>query len=598
MKSYSEDIIKEIQMRADLVEIVSEYVSLKKRGDEYVGLCPFHSEKTPSFSVNPSKQLFYCFGCGTGGNVYTFLMKKENLSFPESVRYLADRYGINLLPEIDEKVSKAFKAKRRLLYVNRRIANFYTYNLFNTAKGKRALKYLKKRGINYDTIKTFSIGYALPAWDSLISFAKKQGFKLDMLDTLGLIILRKDKKGYFDRFRDRIIFPIFDNTGNIVGFGGRVIDKGRPKYLNSPESPVFSKSNNLYGLNLIKRDPDVNIVVVEGYMDCISLHQRGLTQCVASLGTALTKKQANLLKRFTNEVILAYDADSAGKAATLRGMDILSEEGLNVRVLNLPTDKDPDDFIREEGIDAFRNLLDKSLEFTDFKLKIASEGINLNSAAGKLQFLQKAVEILVDIDDMIKQDLFIKKISRKLDVSEFAIKREVEKKQFPNNGSRYKKSQTTNNNKESKEILSKRGSYKAEMCLLKIFIEDKEKRTKIINNITPHNFLNEETRKIAEIVFGMHDKGKNIIIADIYNYLDEKSSDILSKIMMSDIKLVSSDTLNSLLRKVKEDYYQKAIEKIRTEIKHNETVGQGENILSLLKTYQKLKYEMEHLKIY
>lgn len=585
-------------MRADLVEVVSDYVSLKKRGDEYVGLCPFHSEKTPSFSVNPAKQLFYCFGCGTGGNVYTFLMKKENLSFPEAVRYLADRYSINILPEIDEKVSKAFKAKRRLLYVNRQIASFYTYNLFNTTKGKRALKYLKERDINSDTIKKFYIGYALPAWDSLIKFAKKQGFKLDMLDTLGLIILRKDKKGYFDRFRHRIMFPIFDNTGNIVGFGGRVIDKGMPKYLNSPESPVFSKSNNLYGLNLIKRDPDVNIVVVEGYMDCISLHQRGLTQCVASLGTALTKKQANLLKRFTKEVVLAYDADSAGKAATLRGMDILSEEGLTVRVLNLPKGKDPDDFIKENGVDAFRNLLDKSLEFTDFKLKIASEGINLNSATGKLQFLQKAVEILADIDDMIKQDLFIKKISSKLDVSEFAIKREVRKKQLPNNGLGYKKSQTTNNNKESEEILSKRGSYKAEMYLLKIFIEDEEKRTKIKNNIKPHNFLNEETRKIAEIVFNIHDEGKNIVISDIYNYLDEKSSDILSKIMMSNIKLVSNDTLNSLLRKVREDYYQKVIEKVRIKIKQNETVGQGEDILSLLKTYQQLKCEMENLKIH
>lgn len=597
MGIYSEDIVKEIQRKSDIVEIISDYVSLKKRGDEYVGLCPFHSEKTPSFSVNPSKQLFYCFGCGVGGNVYTFLMKKENLSFPEAVRRLADRYGISFLPEIDGKVSKAFKIKRQLLHINSQVANFYTSNLFNTKEGNRALNYLKKRGINYNTIKTFSIGYALPCWDSLIRFAKKQNIDLKLLNTLGLVVVRKDKKGFFDRFRDRVMFPIMDNTRNIIGFGGRVIGEGMPKYLNSPESPVFSKGDNLYGINLIKRDPNADVIVVEGYMDCISLYQRGITQCVASLGTALTQKQAVLLKRFTNNVILAYDADSAGKAATLRGMDILENEGLNVKVLNLPTGKDPDDFIKEEGVDAFKKLIANSLEFIEYKLKLLTKGLDLKSSSGKLEFLQKAIKVLANIDDKIKQDLYIKKISTKLGVSEFAIKSEIKKRQFPNNGYRYKKSQIRNNNKESGKILSKRGIYKAEACLLKMFMTDEYKRKKIKANISPDNFSDKNMKKIAEILYETYNNTQDITISDIYNYLDEDSSKVFSKIMIKDIDSVSNDTLESLIMKVKENYYQRMIEDVRQKIKHAEIVGRREEIKVLLKTYMKLKYEMEHLRI-
>lgn len=597
MGIYSEKVIKEIQRRSDLVEIVSDYVSLKKRGDEYVGLCPFHSEKTPSFSVNPTKQLFYCFGCGTGGNVYTFLMKMENLSFPEAVRRLADRYGIDFLPEVDGKVSKAFKIKRNLFHINRQVANFYTSNLFNTKDGKRALNYLKRRGIKYDTIKTFSIGYALPDWDSLIRFAKKQDISLKLLHTLGLIIIRKDKRGYFDRFRDRVIFPITDNTRNIIGFGGRVIDEGMPKYLNSPESPVFSKGDNLYGINLIKRDPNKDVIVVEGYMDCISLYQKGITQCVASLGTALTQKQANLLKRFTNNVILAYDADSAGKAATLRGMDILEKEGLNVKVLKLPTGKDPDDFIKEEGVDAFTDLIVNSLEFIDYKLKLSAKGLDLKTSSGKLEFLQKAVKILADVDDKIKQDLYIKKISKKLGVSEFAIKSEIRKKQFPDNGYGYKKSQTRNNNKETGKILSKRGIYKAEAFLLKMFMTDEYKRAKIKINVQPANFSDKNMKKIAEVIYKIYEDNENIVISDIYNYLDEENSKIFSRILVSDINSVSDDTLDSLILKVKESYYQRMIEKVRKQIKHAEIVGKREEIKVLLKTYMQLKYEIKHLRI-
>ena len=296
MGFYSEDIIKEVQDRADIIEIISEYTSLQKRGENYIGLCPFHSEKTPSFNVNVGKQLFYCFGCGVGGNVFNFIMKKENINFPEAVRYLADKFNIRLPEPEDKDLSREFRERREYFRINRLAAKYYKYCLLHTREGHKAMVYIKKRGLTPDTVEKFFLGYAPSSWDGLIKFARTKGIKAEALEKNGLIIARKDNKGYYDRFRNRIMFPIEDVTKNIIGFGGRALDDSMPKYLNSPETPLFSKGDNLYALSMIKKDPALDVIVVEGYMDCITLHHYGFKQTVASLGTALTKKQAALLK--------------------------------------------------------------------------------------------------------------------------------------------------------------------------------------------------------------------------------------------------------------------------------------------------------------
>jgi DNA primase len=598
MRLYSEEVIKEVQIRTDIVEIISGYVSLNKRGENYVGLCPFHSEKTPSLNVNPDKQLFYCFGCGIGGNIFTFLMKKENITFPESVRWLADRYQIKL-PEnkLEKAMTQQFKERRELQSVNRQAAVFYKHNLLNTSEGKRALSYLKNRGISDDTIDKFYLGYAPKRWNAFEDFARKKGINVAVMEKAGLIIRRKDKKGYYDRFRDRIIFPIQDTAKNVIGFGGRVIEDGEPKYLNSPENPVFTKGSNLYALPMIKKDRNLEVIVVEGYMDCISLHQHGFTQAVATLGTALTQNQAILLKRFTDGVMLAYDADQAGEMAAQRAMDVLAGEGLKIKILRFPTGKDPDEFLRTHGRDAFEKLVSNALDNISFKLESAKKGLDVETPDGKLKFLSRAVDVLSEIESHVETDIFIKKIASEYGLSEAAIRAELRRKPFPDNGFKYKKRETRNNNKEFGRLLPVTGFNKAERSILKVFFEDENIREIVLNDLEPKHFINRSNRNIAQAAFDIVKRGGTISVTEIFNYLDEESSRELSKIMMTDMQIHDEIMLNSLISKIKEGYVKHAIEQVRKQIKKAEAVGRREELLNLLNTYQTLKAEMENMKI-
>jgi DNA primase len=597
MGFYSEDIVREIRSRADIVEVISEYVSLKKRGENYVGLCPFHSEKTPSFNVNPEKQLFYCFGCGAGGNVFTFLMKKENLNFPEAIRLLADRFQINLPSgKYDKEITRDFQERREQLRLNKLAAGFYHNILLNTREGRRGLEYLTKRGIKPETIERFQLGYALPLWDSLIKYFRSQGIDINALQKTGLVIPRKDNRGYYDRFRDRIIFPIEDVTKNIIGFGGRVVGPGEPKYLNSPETLVFSKGENLYALSMIKKDPEMDAIVVEGYMDCISLQQNGFTQAVASLGTALTQKQARLLKKYTNGVILAYDADSAGQTATLRGMEILAKEGLNVKVLSLPAGKDPDEFIRKKGRDAFREQLAGALDLVSYKLNLAKKGLDMQNSDGKLRFIRRAVKILSEIENEVEKEIYVQKTATELNIPVQVLKDEIKKRQFPNNGFKYKNSQTRDNNKEFSKISPITGAYKAERIIIKLLIEDEAIREKVIKDLAPSNFINERTSKIAGVLFEMLQRGESITPDGIFNLLDQDASSELSGILMTNPEFQDDDMVNSLVKKIKENYLKHAIKQVREQIKRAEAVGEREESINLLNTYQKLKIQMDELK--
>ena len=366
-----EHIIEKVKEENDIVDVISDVVRLKRTGKNYSGLCPFHHEKTPSFSVSQDKQIFKCFGCGETGNVISFVMKNKSMTFPEAVGYLADRANITLEFE-DKKLSVIQKKKENIYKINRIMGRYYYSNLL---KNKIAMEYFLRRGINENILRKFGLGYSLEGWQNSVNYLKKLGISENLMLETGFVV-KSEKGRIYDRFRNRVMFPVFDHNGKVIGFGGRVLDDSKPKYLNSPETILFQKGTNLYGLNFAVKAglPNKEIIIVEGYMDCISLHQCGITNSVASLGTALTEKQSRLLKRYVDKVIIAYDADVAGQMATLRGLDILREAGLEVAVLNIPMGKDPDEFIRANGKDAFLTLIKNSESLMDYKLRRAKEG--------------------------------------------------------------------------------------------------------------------------------------------------------------------------------------------------------------------------------
>lgn len=418
MKRIPEEIIEQIKESTDIVEIIQEKVNLKRTGSNFTGLCPFHSEKTPSFSVSPSKRIYKCFGCGEGGNVFTFLMKTQNLGFEEAVRVLANRAGIEIEEESQERAD-ARQTREKLENINRTAARFYFNQL---RRNKEASDYFLKRGISAQTMTRFGLGYAPDSWDSLYRHLQSKGYSEEDIKNSGLMSGIERGKCY-DRFRNRIIFPVFDYRGRITGFGARVLDDTKPKYLNSPETPLFHKGTNLYGLNFSVKNmnkEDDTLLIVEGYMDCIALHQAGIYQAVAALGTALTPIQAKLMKRFATKVITSFDADSAGQEATLRSLEILGHEGFEVRVLKIPEGKDPDDYIHEHGRDAFIELMDQALSLTEFQIEKAGEGLDLSREEDKVTYFKNLEPVLEKLSG-IEKDIWVGKLAEDTGVSKSAI---------------------------------------------------------------------------------------------------------------------------------------------------------------------------------
>lgn len=416
-----EEIIDEIKARASIVDIVGRYVNIKRAGVNYKGLCPFHSENTPSFVVSEDKQIFTCFGCGATGDVIEFVKKIENIDFVDAIEKLAKDCGIELKGHTN---SVSEKRKEQLYKLNREAALFF-YNQFNKPQNP-GIKYMRARGINDATLKRFGIGYADDSWDSLYKFFKSKGIDEKVLLDLGLLSFSKDK--YFDKFRNRVMFPIINTRGKVIGFGGRAIDdQSLPKYLNSPESLIFQKKNNLYGLNLSRQEIQKldAVILVEGYMDVISLYQQGVRNIAASLGTALTIQQAQMLKRYTENVIIAYDSDEAGKAASLRAMDILYESGCKVKILQMKGFKDPDEYIKANGKQAFIMLIQNAIPIIEYKLMLLKKGFNFNSTEDKVRYVQKAADILSKLRSEIELDAYIKKIAAETKISENAIKIEI-----------------------------------------------------------------------------------------------------------------------------------------------------------------------------
>jgi len=409
---YPEEIIEEVRQKSDIVDVISGYVRIQKKGSSYFGLCPFHNEKSPSFSVAPSKQMFYCFGCGAGGNVFTFVMEYENYTFHEAVKFLAERANVDL-PEIEynEDMKKKENRRQMLLQVNKEAATYYFYQL-RDERGKIAHDYLVKRELTEDTIKKFGLGYASGYSEGLSKYLKKKGYTDDLLVEAGLASF-DEKRGIYDKFFNRVMFPIQDINHRVVGFGGRVMGDGSPKYLNSPETPIFDKSRNLYGLNFARTSRKNNIILCEGYVDVISMHQAGFGQAVASLGTSFTPGQANLLRRYTEEVLLSYDSDDAGIRAAIRAIQILKEVGLTGKVINLKPYKDPDDFIKNLGPAAFQERIDQAENSFFFEIRILENSYDTKDPESKTKFHKEIAKKLCNFSEEVERENYVEAVAEK-----------------------------------------------------------------------------------------------------------------------------------------------------------------------------------------
>ncbi len=421
---YPDELIEEVRSKNDIVDVISGYVRIQKKGSSYFGLCPFHNEKSPSFSVSPGRQMYYCFGCGAGGNVFTFLMAYENCSFPEAIKQLADRAGVPL-PEAEysEEVKKRESKRARLLEINKEAARYFYY-LLRDPRGEAGRRYLTGRQLSEETMKKFGLGFASVTSNDLVNYLHTRGYEDELVIEAGLASF-DEKYGMHDKFWNRVMFPIQDINHKVIGFGGRVMGDAKPKYLNSPETMIFDKSRNLYGLNFARTSRKSNIILCEGYMDVIAMHQAGFTQAVASLGTAFTAGQANLLRRYTKDVLLAYDSDGAGTNAALRAIGILRETGLRGRVINMAPAKDPDEFIKANGAEAFQERIDKAENSFFFELRILERDYDLGDPASKTAFHREIARKLCSFEEEVERENYVQSVAEKYHIGYEALRKLV-----------------------------------------------------------------------------------------------------------------------------------------------------------------------------
>ena len=588
----SEEILEKIKSQNDIVDVISERVRLKKSGRNFTGLCPFHNEKTPSFSVSQEKQIYKCFGCGEAGNVISFVMKEKNLPFVEAVKYLANRANIPLESNNGEK-SKTAKKKDLLYRVNVEAAKFFFSNLINNQSAK---EYFLNRGIKEQTIKKFGLGFANDSWNSLMFYLRRKGVNDILLEEAGLISVNKEKGTKYDRFRNRVMFPVFDYQGRVIGFGGRVLDDSKPKYLNSPETLVFQKGTNLYGLNFaLKHNLNERyFIIVEGYMDLISLHQYGITNVVASLGTALTINQARLLKRYADKVIISYDADMAGQMATLRGLEILRTAGFDVRVLNIPQGKDPDEYVRSNGREAFLKLINSSEPLIDYRMKKAEEGIDFKNSQSLILYAKRIMDIISDLDP-VEKDVYIKKASENTGIKEQTLYDILKSKIKVSGENNFR------NNKEEygSKLYVEPGFLKAERAILKIMLENKEYLQYIEERISENDFILLEHKEIFTII--MLAKGKNINNIDSFiesKLNNTKSIGELVKIREENIFFAEDIKfqINDFINEIHSYKLKQRINQLKKEVKILENQGKIEESINLAIELSSLTKKLKEIK--
>ncbi|MEI3395803.1 MAG: DNA primase [Clostridia bacterium] len=536
MARYSDEIINEVRQANDIVDIISQYVHLKRSGRNFFGLCPFHNEKSPSFSVSPDKQIFHCFGCGVGGNAFTFISKIEGINFVEAVQTLAERANIQL-PNLKDNVdSQKEELKSKVYKVNEFTANFYHENLYKP-QAKIAQEYVKKRKLSNETLKAFKIGFS-GKFDELYQELKKQGFGEREILESGLV--NKNERGQFiDRYRNRLMFPICDARGKVIAFGGRVLDDSKPKYINSPENIVYSKGRNLFGLNVAKKGDLKRILIVEGYMDVISLHQRGITNVVAPLGTALTEQQGWLLRKNAEQIILSFDSDEAGLKAKLRALEILQNMGCDLRILQLEGAKDPDEYIVKYGNIRFKSVVDKALSVIEFKVKLLKDSLNLENTNDKIKFLNEIAKLIANVDNTIEREVYIEKIAQEYDISKEAIYAEVNKLSYKNNQSDkiLEKSKPVIIHQRKEENIVSEAIRKRENTIISILLSGDLNIFEIIRqNIKVEDFQDETNKKIAMILYEEFEKG-NSNINGIIDNLSEEEQNHITMIMAEDYEI-------------------------------------------------------------
>lgn len=550
---FPDSFLQELKLRSDITEIASSYVNLKRHGRNMVGLCPFHGEKTPSFNIYTENGSFYCFGCGAGGDVITFIMKIENLDYVEAVKFLAQRAGMEM-PEntYDDSLSKL---RMRIYEANREAARFFHATLLSQ-RGQSGLNYLRGRALSDRTIRHFGLGFADDDWNSLCNHLKNKGFSEYEIYSANLAFRRKNGNGIYDRFVNRVMFPIIDLRGNVIAFGGRIMTDEKPKYLNTSDTPVFKKSENLFSLNNAKSSGTRTLILCEGYMDVIALNQAGFTNAVATLGTALTNEQAVLMKRYADEVIICYDADGAGQKATARAIDILRNAGLPIKILTVPSGKDPDEFIRskgENGPAAFKLLIEKCGNDIEYRLMKLKENYNLNTTDGKVAFLNEAVKIVATIESPIERDVFASKLCTELEIDKNAFLEQISKVKRRDRRENIKKETRQiqaelngQSDKINREHYKKPRSSSAEEALLVYLINNPDYANSISERVTPDKFSNSLIKRYYEYVLSKIKSG--------YEPLTSVSSDFNSDEVSYLYKLISTTIPAASTREAVEEY--------------------------------------------
>ena len=536
MARYSDEVINDVRQSNDIVDVISQYVHLKRSGRNFFGLCPFHNEKSPSFSVSPDKQIFHCFGCGVGGNVFSFITQIEEINFVEAVQMLAERANIQLPTLQDNGDSQREELKAKVYKVNEFTAEFYHQNLYKP-QAKIAQEYVKKRQLSNETLKSFKIGFS-GKFDELYQELKKQGFGEREILESGLV--NKNERGqYIDRYRNRLMFPICDARGKVIAFGGRVLDDSKPKYINSPENVVYSKGRNLFGLNVAKKGDLKRILIVEGYMDVISLHQRGITNVVAPLGTALTEQQGWLLRKNSEQIILSFDSDEAGLKAKLRALDILQNMGCDLRILQMEGAKDPDEYIIKYWNARFNNLVDKALSIIEFKVKILKKDLNLENTNDKIKFLNEIAKLISNVNNTIEREVYIEKIAKEYDISKEAIYAEVNKLTYKNVKTEKvleKPKPVVTHIKREEKVISEAVKRRENTVIALLLMGDLNIFEILRQNIKVEDFQDEVNKKIAQKLYEEFEKGNSNINAIIDN-LEQDEQNQITMIMSEDYEI-------------------------------------------------------------
>lgn len=583
MARYSEEIVEQVRQNNDIVDIISQYVHLTRKGRNYFGLCPFHNEKSPSFSVSLERQIFHCFGCGVGGNIYTFLMKIEGIGFKDAIEQLAERANIQL-PRIENpEEDRKEELKAKIYKINQFTADFYHQNLYKPT-AQNAQEYVKKRKLTQNTLETFKIGFS-GKYDELYKSLKSQGFGEKEILESGLVI-KNDRGQFIDMYRNRLMIPICDVRGRVIAFGGRVLDDSKPKYINSPENVVYSKGRHLFGLNVAKKDCSKKLLIVEGYMDAISLYQRGIANVVAALGTALTEQQGWLLRKSTEQVILGFDADGAGQTAVARSMEILQKMGCDMRVLQIEGAKDPDEFVLKFGEGRFKLAMDNAISLVEFKVKNLSKDINIENTSDKIKFLNEIAKILSKVDNTMEREIYIEKIANNYKISKEAIYAEVNKLIYTSSKADNLLQSKTIKTQIVKKIEKEEKDVDADLkrredTIIALLLDSNDKIfQKIKEIIKPEDFKDETNKKIAIKLYEELEK-QDTNINKLIDEFDEPTQNHVTEVMATDYGI---ENIEKAVDDILSKYQRERLESKKTHIlKELETEQNAETKKNLSK---------------